>query len=635
MTNQVLKEDIYKYLNIAKGIYVVLEVDSTILFANDYACNLLGVPLEKLVGMKWIEHFLPEELKTYISNVFIEISKKNMQINEYVENEIITLNGEKKFISWRNSYIEENKKVSKIVCFGEDIAEKREIQKYIEEKEERLKAIFDFSPLGILISDKTGKMIEANLSFLNMLGYCQDEIIGKSYLDITHKDIISLNEEYFNKLIDNEIGMYKITKKYITKNNELIWGNVTVSTIKDDYNEILYVLAIIEDITEMKKREEDIIAQRKFLHTIIDENPNIIMVKDYDGKFVLANQAIAKLYNTTTENLIGKTDEDFNPNKEQVEHYLSNVREIMHSDETKVVYEESTDSLTGKVKYYQSIKKPIVDKYGNKQILIIANDITEIKETQKKLKDNEEMIHHQSKMAAMGEMLENIAHQWRQPLSVITTSASSVKIHKEMETLTDEFLDEVLDAIVKSGNHLSQTIDDFRDFFKPDKEKVEFNIAITYKKALFLVSSKLKNREIKIIENIKDIKLYGFDNELIQVIMNLINNARDALEEKKIEYKLIFIDIYKDEENNAVLKILDNAGGIPVNIIGKIFDPYFTTKHKSLGTGIGLYMCEEILVKHMNGQIRVKNKEYEYKNKQYKGAEFTLKIPILEKQEEI
>jgi PAS domain S-box-containing protein len=625
-----IDSNILEYLNITKGLYLILDKNSNIIFANEQACKILGVSQEKIVSMNWVDSFIPQELKSYISNVIKEIANKNMQINRYVENEIVTLNGERKFISWKNSFVEKKGEITQVICSGEDITEKREIQKYIEEKEERLKAIFDFSPLGILISDKTGKMIEANLAFLNMLGYSQDEILGKSYLDITHSDYLDLNEDHFNRLIDNEIGMYKITKRYITKNNELLWGNVTVSTIKNEFNEILYVLAIIEDITQMKTREEDIIAQRKFLHTIIDENPNIIIVKDYEGKFVLVNQAIARLYNTTTEDMIGKSDGDYNPNKDQVKHYLQSVQEIMDLDETKVVYEESTDILTGKIRYFQSIKKPISDRYGNKQLLIIANDITDIKEAQKKLKDNEEMIHHQSKMAAMGEMLENIAHQWRQPLSVITTSASSVKIHKEMGTLSDDFLDEVLDAIVKSGNHLSQTIDDFRDFFKPDKEKVRFNIKNTYKKALFLVSSKLKNREIDIIENIEDIDLYGFDNELVQVIMNLINNARDALEESSLEYKYIFIDIYKDKENNIILKICDNAGGIPVNVIGKIFEPYFTTKHKSLGTGIGLYMCEEILVKHMNGEISVKNKEFEYEKNSFKGAEFTLKIPILE-----
>lgn len=623
-----LNKDIHKYLSITKSIYLILDNKANILLANEEASKVLGLDKEKLVGMNWVDNFIPKELQSYIRSVFIDVSIKNLQINEHVENEIITMDGRRRFISWRNSFIEEDGKITQILSSGEDITEKKAIQRDLEEKEDRLKAIFDYSPLGVIVSDKLGKIVEANYAFLNMLGYSLLEITNKTYRDITDVEFLNENDKLFNKLIDNEIGRYRLIKKYITKNGNKVWANVTVSTIKDDYNETLYILAVIEDITEKKKQEDDIIAQRRFLHTIIDENPNVIIVKDYEGRFVLVNKSLAKLYNSTTEEMIGKTDADYNKNQNQVEHYLKSVQEIMESGETKYVFEESTDAKTGKIHYYQSAKKPIIDRYGNKQILIIANDITEIKEAQKKLKDNEEMLHHQSKMAAMGEMLENIAHQWRQPLSVITTSASSISLHKEMESLTDDFLEEFLHAIIKSANHLSQTIDDFRDFFKPDKEKTFFKLGDSYKKALFLLSSKLKNREIFLIEDIKDVEIRSFDNELVQVLMNLINNARDALVEKKIK-RYIFITIY-EEDNNSIIKVKDNSGGIPVDIIGKVFEPYFTTKHKSQGTGIGLYMCEEILVKHMNGSIIVANVEFLYEGIKYKGAEFTLTIPLYE-----
>lgn len=629
--NKIEQDELYKYLNITKGLYLILDKNGNILFANEKVCNTVEVSFERIKKMNWIETFIPNDLKSYISNILNQIASKDMKLSEYVENEIVTIKGERKFISWKNSYIEEDGVVTKIICSGEDKTKSKEIEQYLEEKEERLKAIFDFSPLGIFITDKIGNMLEANLAFLNMLGYTKEEILGRTYVDITHDENIDLNEEQFNKLVDNEIGMYKLTKKYTRKDNELIWVNATVSTIKDQYNEVLYVLAIIEDITEMKNREEHIIAQRRYLHTIIDQNPNVIVVKDYEGKFILANQAIAKLYDTTVENMIGKKDEDFLLDKEAIAKKMEFNKNLMDTNETKIIYEDIEDKVSKKLRNFQSIKKPITDVSGEKQILIISNDITDIKETQKKLKENEEMLHHQSKMAAMGEMLENIAHQWRQPLSVITTSASSVRIHKELGTLTDDFLDEVLDAIVKSGTHLSQTIDDFRDFFKPNRKKVDFDITQCYQKAIFLVSSKLKNREIEIVENIENVSIYGFDNELIQVIMNLINNATDAIDDNKnLANKYIFINIYKDESNNAIFKILDNAGGIREDIKDKIFEPYFTTKHKSLGTGIGLYMSEEILVKHMNGEIKVKNKEFEYEGSSYRGAEFTLVIPIQE-----
>lgn len=314
--NKFEEDELYKYLNITKGLYLILDKSGNILFANEKVCNTVEVSFERIKKMNWIETFIPNDLKSYISNILKQISNKDVRLSEYVENEILTIKGEKRFISWKNSYIEENGVVTKIICSGEDKTKTKEIELYLEEKEERLKAIFDFSPLGIFITDKTGNILEANLAFLNMLGYSKEEILGRNYIEITHDDNINLNEEKFNQLVDNEIGIYKISKKYIKKNKHLIWVNATVSTIKDQYNEVLYVLAIIEDITEIKSREEHIIAQRRYLHTIIDQNPNIIIVKDYDGKFVLANQAIARLYDTTVENMVGKKDEDFFQNKE-------------------------------------------------------------------------------------------------------------------------------------------------------------------------------------------------------------------------------------------------------------------------------------------------------------------------------
>ncbi len=239
----------------------------------------------------------------------------------------------------------------------------------------------------------------------------------------------------------------------------------------------------------------------------------------------------------------------------------------------------------------------------------------------------ENILNHQSKMAAMGEMIENIAHQWRQPLSLISTAATGAKLKKDFGNLSDSDFYETMDIINNSAQHLSNTIDDFRNFFSNEKKASFFDVNTPIEKVLYLVSSKLKNRKIEIIKNTQKIEIIGLINEFIQVLVNIINNALDAFEENNLEKKLIFIDIYK-EENNLILKIKDNAGGIKETIINRIFEPYFTTKHKSQGTGIGLYMSNEIIKKHMNGNISVSNKEYSYDNVKYIGAEFKIELPI-------
>ena len=222
-------------------------------------------------------------------------------------------------------------------------------------------------------------------------------------------------------------------------------------------------------------------------------------------------------------------------------------------------------------------------------------------------------------MVSMGQMIENIAHQWRQPLSLITTGVSGIKIKKELNDLDDKFLYDTLDSILNTSKYLSNTIDDFRYFFKPQKKKENFYLENCCNKTVDLMNPNFLTRKIKIIKNIKNIKIFGYETELIQVLINILNNSKDALEFSQNEDKIIYINIF-EENNKAIIEIKDNAGGIDEKIIDKIFEPYFTTKHQSQGTGIGLFMCQEIINKHMNGKIYISNTSFNYKNKSYKGT---------------
>ena len=242
--------------------------------------------------------------------------------------------------------------------------------------------------------------------------------------------------------------------------------------------------------------------------------------------------------------------------------------------------------------------------------------------------EKNKLLFQQNKMAAMGEMIENIAHQWRQPLSIITTSASSIKLKKEYGVLEDKECEESLNYIIDTANYLSNTIDDFRYYFSPQKNKNLFKSIDLIEKALNIVKISFNKNDIKIIKEIEDCEVLTFENELLQVIINILNNAEDELIKKEKDFeKYLFIKIVK-EKNNLEIFIKDNAGGIKEEIIDRIFEPYFTTKHKSKGTGIGLYMCEEIINKHIKGTISVSNEKYVYQNKEYIGAMFKISIPI-------
>ncbi|MEA1915609.1 MAG: ATP-binding protein, partial [Campylobacterota bacterium] len=278
--------------------------------------------------------------------------------------------------------------------------------------------------------------------------------------------------------------------------------------------------------------------------------------------------------------------------------------------------------------YEKASITPVFDDDGNIiEFIAIKLDITNEVLAKQHLKEKEELLIQQSKMASMGEMLGNIAHQWRQPLSAITALSSGSKLQKELGLLSDQDFINNMDSIGQTTQHLSQTIDDFRNFFKPTKNKVIFNIEKSYRKTLQLLKSEFTAKEIIIIEDIEDVEVHGLDTEFIQVMMNILNNAHDALIKSKHQKRLIFITIYA-KDNTAIVEIKDNAGGIPDNIINKVFEPYFTTKHQAQGTGIGLYMSQEMITKHMNGTLIVKNAHYAYEEDSYTGAQFTITLPL-------
>ena len=264
---------------------------------------------------------------------------------------------------------------------------------------------------------------------------------------------------------------------------------------------------------------------------------------------------------------------------------------------------------------------------SNKELHLLNKELAGKVEVQvSKLREKDVVLHQQAKLAALGEMLGNIAHQWRQPLSAISTLASGTKIQKDMNILDDKMLDSNLETIVKSTKILSDTIDDFKNFYSKEKIKKEFTIEHAINKVLSLISANLTNKEIELIFDIKEISLVNYENELIQVLLNLMNNAKDALEEIEGE-RYIFLNSSKTHKD-VTIEIYDNAGGIDEMIIDRIFEPYFTTKFKSQGTGIGLYMTKNIVESSLEGEVYVSNKTFTYNDHEYKGALFTITIPL-------
>jgi len=230
------------------------------------------------------------------------------------------------------------------------------------------------------------------------------------------------------------------------------------------------------------------------------------------------------------------------------------------------------------------------------------------------------------RMASMGEMIVNIAHQWRQPLSVISTGVTSMQIQKEFDMLSDEKFNETCEMINKNAQHLSKTIDEFKSFAQGEKVLELFDLKDNANSFLQIAHKQLEENNIEVVCNIQeDIKINAYPNELTQAYVNILNNTIDALKTKDIKNKYLFLDISKENEKISI-QLKDNAGGIPADIIEKIFEPYFTTKHQSQGTGLGLHMVNDLIANVMGGKIEVQNETYTYKDTEYTGVKFTFTI---------
>ncbi|RXJ87103.1 MULTISPECIES: HAMP domain-containing sensor histidine kinase [Arcobacteraceae] len=232
--------------------------------------------------------------------------------------------------------------------------------------------------------------------------------------------------------------------------------------------------------------------------------------------------------------------------------------------------------------------------------------------------NQEKLMMQQSKLAAMGEMIGNIAHQWRQPIGEINAVLMELETISKYSILEKEHLLESINTCNQITQHMSDTISDFQNFFKPSKEKENFSVLQACKKALFIINASLSNNNIKLIFDVQEDNIInGYSSEFSHAILNIISNAKDVLISRRIKNPTITISI-KVGKKFTILKISDNAQGIKLEDINVIFQPYFTTKHAKKGTGIGLYMTKMIIENNMQGYVNVKNIK--------DGALFTIKV---------
>lgn len=398
-----------------------------------------------------------------------------------------------------------------------------------------------------------------------------------------------------------------------------------------------YRQSYIDLIKKHKDSIEDLTFYKRFMHRFFDRI-EIAYATEWNGlssemqihELSMKNRDLANeknLYLTIFESfgspafLIGENKELINYNSAAAEafnlvensgyYYYNEDKELIQLDVLDTAISHLKEKNSNQLEYFHALTshyylvrvqklKDISDKFYG--YVVLFNDITE-------LRQKDEMLIAQSRLAAMGEMLSMIAHQWRQPLASISMSINNMLVDIELEMFDTDTAKSDLNDMINHNQHLSQTIDDFRNFFKPDKDSSTHKIKDVLEQTYSIIKDSLANNNIKLITSYKsesEIDLYP--RELMQVFVNIINNAKDALALNHVNEAFIEIKLYENDDY-VITEISDNANGIDEQILTKIFDPYFSTKDEKNGTGLGLYMSKMIVERNLHGKIKAFNTE--------------------------
>ena len=503
-----------------------------------------------------------------------------------------------------------------------------------------------------------GQYTNCNNAFLNFIKKDRKDVIGKTDLELfSNKNALRFKEDdekifkdsqtrSYEEIFHQEDGYveYFQTTKQVIYNEEkkqlglfCIAKSITIEKqyefIYEDNKMLLEYIATHNDLTKVLEKIVRLAEKRnsnsKCSILILDESKTKLLSGSAPSLPDFYNEAINgieigekigscgsaafKKQRVIVENI--DTHENWQP-------FLSLTNKAnLHACWSEPIFSSKDEILGSFAIYSDRVKSPseyelkLINSYAN-----LASVAIEKENNTKEAYAKKEQLLQQSKLASMGEMISMIAHQWRQPLSAISATAGSMQVKIAMDKYEKDFFSKQLEEVGNLAQHLSTTIEDFRNFFKPDKSRSVFSIKSAIQSSVKLSESSILKNYIELkTDYSSNSKIKSYRNEVVQVLLNILQNAIDALVEKEITSPRISINVHEDEQGNVLVNIEDNAGGIPQDHADKIFEPYFSTKLTN-GTGLGLYMSKMIIEEHCYGELSFSNTS--------EGACFKIKFTI-------
>jgi len=489
--------------------------------------------------------------------------------------------------------------------------------------EDKFRIAVEASPNAVIMIDDQGRILLVNAQGERLFGYARDELLGQSVEML-------VPERFRNAHPAHRTGFLVAPEARSMGAGRALFGlckdgsevpiEIGLSPLQTP--EGLITLTTIIDISERKRGADELVKERAFLRQVIDTAPNFIFAKDRDGRFTLANQAVADAYGTTVENLIGKTDADFNSNLAEVDAFRRADQEVIDSRRERFIAEERVTDAQGRVRWLQTVKRPIIESDGSaNQVLGASTDITRRKETENELREQRAELAHVARISTMGELAASLAHELNQPLTAILSNAQAALRFMGSEPIDLEEVREILQDIVKDNSRAGEVIRRMRAMVK--KEGLDFvslDVANLIRDVVVLVHSDaiLQNVQIALEANDHLPEVRGDRIQIQQVVLNLLLNAFEAMQSRPAGQREVKLKVKSFAMDSVEVAVSDCGTGLSGNKLDKIFRPFFTTK--SEGLGMGLSICRSIIEAH-GGRLWAENNAA-------RGATFYFTLPV-------
>lgn len=620
-----------KYRNLvetSRDLIWSLDAAGRYTFVNSAAQRTLGYSPEEMIGRHYSEFLSPAEAAR--KQELLNAAQKGTPQFQF-ECEELRKDGTPLLLSINSIAIrDERGNLTGYSGTSSDLSEHREAEAALRKSEERFRRLFELPLVGISITSPDKQWIDFNDKLCELLGYSREELLETTWPELSVPEDLPADLEKFERLVRGEINGYSLDKRFRRRDGTILHASMSVGCVHARDGTIEYLITILKDISERISALQQLRHQKDFLRLIIDTNPNLIFAKDYEGRFVLVNKAVADIYGTTPEELLGKTDADFNANADEVEHFRRDDQTVINSKKTRFIPEEPvTNARTGETRWFQTIKKPLAGPDGKvTRLLGVATDITE----RRRAGDEALKLHRQlmqaQKMEAIGQLAAGIAHDLNNALAAVVGHLQLMKMGPPL----DEQLGSSVDIALKGCKRATSLIEQLLGFSRQGKYNLS---AVSLQRAVtetveFL--GRIVGTELDIVKTGEqnDLTISADPAQLQQALTNLIINAKHAMpgggvitfdfSRRAIANPQRFNSKAKPGEF-AVLKVIDRGVGIPAENLDKVFEPFFTTKAPDQGTGLGLSMVYGIMQNH-NGWI-------DCESEVGIGTIFTLYFPLL------